>query len=109
MQQLNQQKSQQQHLHMQQQIILQRQAQQQQQQQRRDGAQLINGNANGITNGDPLMRANPGSANAMAAKMYEDKLKLPLQREASDDNKVTLKWIGWSLPPFFFLGLCDVL
>lgn len=87
LQQLNQQKSQQQHLHMQQQIILQRQAQQQQQQQRRDGAQLINGNANGITNGDPLMRANPGSANAMAAKMYEDKLKLPLQREASDDNK----------------------
>lgn len=95
---------------MQQQIILQRQAQQQQQQQRRDGAQLINGNANGITNGDPLMRANPGSANAMAAKMYEDKLKLPLQREASDDNKVTLKRIGWSLPLFFFFfGLCGVL
>uniref|UniRef100_A0A803MQ68 Transcriptional corepressor LEUNIG n=1 Tax=Chenopodium quinoa TaxID=63459 RepID=A0A803MQ68_CHEQI len=57
-----------------------------QQQPRRDGGQLMNGNANGITNSDPHMRQ-PGSASAMAAKMYEDKLKLPIQREASDDMK----------------------
>lgn len=88
-----QQKSQQQQQQMQMhQMLMQRQAQQQQhqqqpQQQRRDSAQLLNGNANGITNSEPLMRQNPGSANAMAAKMYEDKLKLPLQREASDDLK----------------------
>lgn len=83
-----------------QQLAMQRQAQaqaqaqqlqQQQQQPRRDGGQLLNGNANGITNSDPHMRQNPGSANAMAAKMYEDKLKLPIQREPSDDMKVTVE------------------
>ncbi|KNA14920.1 hypothetical protein SOVF_102960 isoform A [Spinacia oleracea] len=92
-QQTQQQKSQQfqmQQLAMQRQAQAQAQAQQlqqQQQQPRRDGGQLLNGNANGITNSDPHMRQNPGSANAMAAKMYEDKLKLPIQREPSDDMK----------------------
>ncbi|KAK9706091.1 hypothetical protein RND81_07G103600 [Saponaria officinalis] len=96
-QQIQQQKSQQhqqQQIQMQQ-ILLQRQAQQQQQQhqqqqqqQRRDGTQILNGNSSGITNSDPLMRQNPGgTANAMATKMYEEKLKLPPQRDPSEDIK----------------------
>ncbi|CAO2822773.1 unnamed protein product [Amaranthus hypochondriacus] len=73
-----------QHIHIQQ-LMLQRQAQQQQQQQqRRDGGQLINSNTNGITSADPLIRPNTGSANALATKMYEDKLKLS---QASEDIK----------------------
>lgn len=76
-----------QHIHIQQ-LMLQRQAQQQQQQQqRRDGGQLINSNTNGITSADPLIRPNTGSANALATKMYEDKLKLS---QASEDIKVIL-------------------
>lgn len=31
------------------------------------------------------MRQNPGSVNALATKMYEDRLKLPLQRDSLDD------------------------
>lgn len=31
------------------------------------------------------MRQNPGTANAMATRMYEEKLKLPLQRDSLDD------------------------
>ncbi|KAL8537084.1 hypothetical protein ACS0TY_012316 [Phlomoides rotata] len=71
----------------QQQQAQQQQAQQQQahqQQQRREGGHLLNGTANGIGN-DPLMRQNPGTANAMATKMYEEKLKLPVQRDSLDD------------------------
>ncbi|KAL8152515.1 hypothetical protein V2J09_010275 [Rumex salicifolius] len=90
-QQMQQQKSQQQ-MHMQQ-ILMQRQLAQQQQmqqgqpQQGRDASHLLNGNANGIASNDnPLMRQNPGTANALATKMIEDKLKLPLQRDPSDDH-----------------------
>ncbi|GAB4832926.1 hypothetical protein Ancab_006946 [Ancistrocladus abbreviatus] len=93
-----QQKSQQQNMQMQQ-LLLQRHVQQQQQQQqqqhqhqhqpqqqqRRDGTQLLNGNANGIATTDPLMRQNPGTANALAAKMYGEKL-LPLHRDPSEDS-----------------------
>ena len=32
------------------------------------------------------MRQNPGSVNALATKMYEDRLKLPLQRDSLDDG-----------------------
>ncbi|KAJ4708365.1 Transcriptional corepressor LEUNIG [Melia azedarach] len=76
----------QQHQQMQmQQLLLQRHAQQQQQQQqhqqqRRDSTQLLNDTSN-----DPLMRQSPGTANAMATKIYEDRLKLPLQRDSLDD------------------------
>lgn len=34
------------------------------------------------------MRQNPGTANAMATKMYEEKLKLPLQRDPLDDAAI---------------------
>nr|GMD89905.1 transcriptional corepressor LEUNIG isoform X1 [Ipomoea batatas] len=74
---------------------MQRQAQQQQQQQqqhhqqqhtqqRRDGSNLLNGTANGVVGNDSLIRQNPG-ANALSAKAYEERLKLPVQRDSSDD------------------------
>ncbi|KAG2718602.1 hypothetical protein I3760_03G227700 [Carya illinoinensis] len=82
----------QQHQQMQmQQLFLQRHAHQQQQQQQqrpRDGNQLPNGNANGLVSSDTLMRWNPATANAVATKMYEQRLKLPLQRDALDDGAV---------------------
>ncbi|KAM1046797.1 hypothetical protein EV1_025997 [Malus domestica] len=59
------------------------QQQQQQQQQRRDGTQLHNGTAN-----DSLLRQNPATANSMATKMYEERLKLPPQRDAMDDAAI---------------------
>ncbi|XP_074575000.1 transcriptional corepressor LEUNIG-like isoform X2 [Curcuma longa] len=85
-----QQQQQQQHMQIQQ-LLLQRQAQQQQQQQqpqRREGAQLLNGNAGGLVTQDSLMRQNPGTANALATKMYEERLKLPLQRDSLDEASV---------------------
>ncbi|KAF8389031.1 hypothetical protein HHK36_025716 [Tetracentron sinense] len=45
-----------------------------------DGAHLLNGAGNGLVSNDPL-RQNPGTG----AKMYEEKLKLPLQRDPLDD------------------------
>ncbi|XP_076916000.1 transcriptional corepressor LEUNIG-like [Bidens hawaiensis] len=60
------------------------QQQQQQQQQRRDGPHLLNGASNRLVGNDPLMRQNPG-VNAIATKMYEEKLKVPLPRDALDD------------------------
>ncbi|KAB2618720.1 transcriptional corepressor LEUNIG-like [Pyrus ussuriensis x Pyrus communis] len=54
-----------------------------QQQQRRDGTQLHNGTAN-----DSLLRQNPATANSMATKMYEERLKLPTQRDAMDDAAI---------------------
>ncbi|XP_064948072.1 transcriptional corepressor LEUNIG isoform X5 [Musa acuminata AAA Group] len=89
-----QQPSQQQQIQIQQ-LLLQRQAQQQHQQQqqqqqpqRREVAQLLNGNASGLVGTDPLMRQNPGTANALATKMYEERLKLPLQRDSLDDASI---------------------
>ncbi|KAI4337361.1 hypothetical protein L6164_015790 [Bauhinia variegata] len=83
-----QQQQQQQHQQQQQQQQQPQQQQQQpppQQQQRRDGAHLLNGTTNGLVGNDPLMRQNPGTANALATKMYEERLKLPLQRDSLDD------------------------
>ncbi|GAB2233493.1 hypothetical protein Drorol1_Dr00002716 [Drosera rotundifolia] len=63
----------------------QQQPQPQQQQQRRDGAPILNGTANGLPGNDSLMRQNSGTVNVLATKMYEERLKLPLQRDALDD------------------------
>ncbi|KAJ6804399.1 transcriptional corepressor LEUNIG isoform X1 [Iris pallida] len=83
-----QQQQQQQQMQMQQ-IFFQRQAQQlqqqQQQQQRREGGHLLNGGANRLAGSDPLMHQNSGTANAMATKMYEEQLKLPLQRDSAEE------------------------
>ena len=67
---------------MQMQLLLQRQAQQEQ---RRGGTQLVSGNASCPIGNDPFMRQNRATSNAMTTKMYEDRLKLPLQRDALDD------------------------
>ena len=78
----------------------QHQQQQQQQQQRRDGAHLLNGAANGLVGNDPLMRQNTATANAMATKMYEEKLKLPMERDSLTD--AAMKVGDWSFPHFTF-------
>ncbi|KAF3441959.1 hypothetical protein FNV43_RR15875 [Rhamnella rubrinervis] len=65
-------------------LLLQRhvlQQQQHQQQQQRDGTQVSNATSNGLANNEPLMRQNPATANSLATKMYEERLKLPLQRD----------------------------
>jgi hypothetical protein len=55
------------------------QQQQQQQQQGRDRAHLLNGGgANGLV-------GNHSTANAIATKMYEERLKIPLQRDSLED------------------------
>ncbi|TXG61336.1 hypothetical protein EZV62_012699 [Acer yangbiense] len=46
-----------------------------------EGSQLLNGTGN-----DPLARQSPATANSLATKMYEDRLKLPLQRDSFDDT-----------------------
>ncbi|KAK8936249.1 Transcriptional corepressor LEUNIG [Platanthera zijinensis] len=84
-QQQQQQQHQQQHHQQQQQ---QHQQHQQQQQQRRDGAHLLNGSANGIVGCDPLMRQNTPTANALATKLYEERLKIPLHRDSLDDGSM---------------------
>ncbi|XP_043699670.1 transcriptional corepressor LEUNIG isoform X6 [Telopea speciosissima] len=66
----------------------QQQQQQQQQQQRREGPHLLNGTPNGLVGNDTLMRQNPGTANALATKMYEERLKLPIQRDPLDDAAI---------------------
>nr|XP_010925121.1 transcriptional corepressor LEUNIG isoform X2 [Elaeis guineensis] len=82
---------QQQHQQIQIQQLLQRQQQQQhpqqqqQQQQCREGAHLVNGTMNGLVGSDSLMRQGSGIANALATKMYEERLKLPLQRDPLDE------------------------
>ncbi|URD72015.1 Transcriptional corepressor LEUNIG [Musa troglodytarum] len=89
-----QQQQQQQHIQIQQ-LLLQRQAQQQQQHQqqqqqpqRREGSQLLNGSASGLLGTDTLMRHNSGTANVLATKMYEERLKLPLQRDSPDEPSI---------------------
>ncbi|KAL0903815.1 hypothetical protein M5K25_025868 [Dendrobium thyrsiflorum] len=76
------------HAQQQQQQQQHQQQQQQQQQQRRDGAHLINGSTNGLVGCDPLMRQNTPTANALATKMYEERLKFPLHRDSLDDGSM---------------------
>ncbi|KAH7572338.1 hypothetical protein JRO89_XS04G0240000 [Xanthoceras sorbifolium] len=47
----------------------------------REGSQLLNGTGN-----DSLTRQSPATANALATKIYEDRLKLPVQRDSFDDT-----------------------
>ncbi|KAG6389546.1 hypothetical protein SASPL_151017 [Salvia splendens] len=63
---------------------------------------LLNGSANGIVGNDPLMRQNTGTANALATKMYEEKLKLPIQRDSLDDAALKQRFadnVGQLLDP----------
>jgi regulator of protease activity HflC (stomatin/prohibitin superfamily) len=89
------QQQQQQHQHQQQQaaqlqqmqlqLLQQHHAQQQhqQQQQRREASHLLNGSANGL-GGDALLRQ--PTANAMATKIYEERLKHPHPRDGVDET-----------------------
>jgi len=71
------------------QLLLQRHAwRQQQQQQFLRGFHLISGSARCPISNDPLMRQNLATSNAMATKTYEDRLKLPLQKDALDDANI---------------------
>ena len=47
------------------------------------------------------MRANPATANALATKMYEERLKLPLQRDSLDD--AAMKVYGFLIIIFIIL------
>eukprot|EP00252_Welwitschia_mirabilis_P003196 TRINITY_DN1328_c0_g1_i2.p1 TRINITY_DN1328_c0_g1~~TRINITY_DN1328_c0_g1_i2.p1 ORF type:complete len:882 (+),score=232.53 TRINITY_DN1328_c0_g1_i2:548-3193(+) len=60
----------------------------QQQQQRRDGGNILNSTSNGLVGNDSLLRQNTGTANAMATKIYEERLKLPHPRDAIDDSNI---------------------
>ncbi|KAL2961971.1 hypothetical protein AAZX31_17G116300 [Glycine max] len=73
------------------QFLLQRHAQQQQQRLR--GTQLISGSASCPISSDPLMRQNRATSNANTTKTYEDRLKLPLQKDALDDTSIQQKVI----------------
>ncbi|KAH6783729.1 transcriptional corepressor LEUNIG [Perilla frutescens var. hirtella] len=67
-----------------------------------EGGHLLNGTTNGIVGNDPLMRQNPGTANALATKMYEEKLKLPVQRDSLDDAALKQRFgdnVGQLLDP----------
>ncbi|KAF2304550.1 hypothetical protein GH714_033264 [Hevea brasiliensis] len=51
---------------------------------------------------DPLLRQNPGTANALATKMYEERLKLPIQRDSLDDGAMKQRFsdnVGQLLDP----------
>uniref|UniRef100_A0A2P2LFS8 Uncharacterized protein MANES_16G063800 n=1 Tax=Rhizophora mucronata TaxID=61149 RepID=A0A2P2LFS8_RHIMU len=70
------------------QLLLQRHAQQQQQQQqRRDGNQHLNVSGSVPATNDAT-RHSSATASALATKMYEDRLKLPLQRDSLDDAAI---------------------
>jgi hypothetical protein len=70
---------------MQLQLLQQHHAQQQHQQQhqRREASHLLNGSANGL-GGDALLRQ--PTANAMATKIYEERLKHPHPRDTVDET-----------------------
>ncbi|EPS68633.1 hypothetical protein M569_06134 [Genlisea aurea] len=81
-----------------QQLLLQRQAQQQQQ--KRQQRQDVGGN--GIVGNDSITRQGPGTANAMATKMYEEKLKIPVPRDVLDDPALKQRFsenVGQLLDP----------
>ncbi|KAG6739332.1 hypothetical protein POTOM_056926 [Populus tomentosa] len=68
----------------------------------RDGAHLLNGTTNGLVGNDPLMRQNAATANAMATKMYEEKLKLPMERDSLADAAMKQRFgenVGHLLDP----------
>ena len=51
------------------------------------------------------MRQNPGSVNALATKMYEDRLKLPLQRDSLDEAAMKVGILVRFFDPHTFLLL----
>ncbi|XP_047173130.1 transcriptional corepressor LEUNIG-like [Vigna umbellata] len=70
-------------------LLFQRRAQELQQ--RRGGNQFISGSASCPISNDPLMRQNQTAPNAMATKLYNDRLKLPCQRDVLEDANIKQK------------------
>ncbi|KAB5513956.1 hypothetical protein DKX38_027862 [Salix brachista] len=67
-----------------------------------DGAHLLNGTTNGLGGNDSLMRQSAATANAMATKMYEEKLKLPMERDSLADAAMQQRFgenVGHLLDP----------
>ncbi|CAN8229685.1 unnamed protein product [Cochlearia groenlandica] len=81
----------------------------QQQPQRRDGSHLSNGSANGLVgnNSDPVMRQNPGSGSTLTSKAYEERVKMPTQRDSLDESamKVSLSYACVLTSSFFCRSL----
>lgn len=46
------------------------------------------------------MRQNPGTANALATKMYEENLKLPVQRDSLDDGALKVQETCYLIVPY---------
>ncbi|XP_019057600.1 PREDICTED: transcriptional corepressor LEUNIG-like [Tarenaya hassleriana] len=77
------------------QVMLQRQQQQQQQQQRRDGnGPLLHGASGTFMGSESHIRQSPSTSGALAAKIYEDRLKLPLQRDSLVDDAALKQRFG---------------
>ncbi|WVZ10597.1 hypothetical protein V8G54_015127 [Vigna mungo] len=70
-------------------LLMERRAQELQQ--RQGGNQFIRGSASCPISNDPLMRQNQTAPNAMATKLYNDRLKLPCQRDVLEDANITQK------------------
>ncbi|KAL1289458.1 hypothetical protein HN51_057582 [Arachis hypogaea] len=86
---------------MQMQLYMQRYAQQQEQEQQLQEqrqqqlrAQLVGGSGIRPINNDPSIRQKRATSNAMATRVYEDRLKLPLQRDDLDDVAIKQKGSG---------------
>ncbi|KAI4376325.1 hypothetical protein MLD38_014102 [Melastoma candidum] len=56
-----------------------------QQQQQRDSSHVLNVTANGMGSNEPNVCQKGGTTNATAMKVFEEKLKLPVQRDSVDD------------------------
>ncbi|MED6110971.1 hypothetical protein PIB30_047968 [Stylosanthes scabra] len=83
------------------QLYMQRYAQQQEQEQQLQEqrqqqlrAQLVSGSITRPINNDPPMRQKRATSNAMATRVYENRLKLPLQRDDLDDVSIKQKGSG---------------
>eukprot|EP00252_Welwitschia_mirabilis_P005203 TRINITY_DN1568_c0_g6_i2.p1 TRINITY_DN1568_c0_g6~~TRINITY_DN1568_c0_g6_i2.p1 ORF type:complete len:882 (-),score=202.48 TRINITY_DN1568_c0_g6_i2:799-3444(-) len=100
----NQQQQQQQQIQMQQMLLMKQR--QQQQPPTREGGHLLNGSTNGLISNDSLIRQNQGTANAMATKMYEERLKLP-QRDSLEDG--TIKRFGDNVGPLLDANQSNVI
>lgn len=75
----------QQHPQEQQQQHLQQQRRQQKQQQRSENTDFTTSAQNGTVAADPTVRQNDATASALSAKIYEDRMKITVQRDVSEE------------------------
>uniref|UniRef100_M8ATD6 Transcriptional corepressor LEUNIG n=1 Tax=Aegilops tauschii TaxID=37682 RepID=M8ATD6_AEGTA len=74
------------------QLMKARDQQQQLPQQRQQQPQHIQMQQIGLSGNNPLMRQNQSTANVMATKMYEERLKLPPQRDSLEDASMKQRY-----------------